>query len=69
MQDLSKGPVDLRKEVDSLERAYIDRALSLCGGNLSKAAQLLGCSRFTLRRRLEADGQSAEDPGSDTDRE
>ena len=62
LRDLSKGPVDLRKEVDAFERAYIDRALSLCDGSLSKAAQLLGCTRFTLRRRLEADGAVSEDP-------
>ena len=48
--------------MDAFERAYIDRALSLCDGSLSKAAQLLGYTRFTLRRRLEADGAVSEDP-------
>lgn len=53
MLDLTQGPVDLRREVDAFERAYIDRALELAGGNLSRAAQMLGCTRFTLKRRLE----------------
>ena len=51
--DLTKGPIDLKKEVDAFERRYIDEALSLSDGNLSKASQLLSCTRFTLRRRLE----------------
>lgn len=53
MQDLNRGGIDLRREVDAFERAYIDRALDLTGGNLSQAAQLLGCTRFTLKRRLD----------------
>lgn len=53
LKDLNRGPVDLKQELDSLERNYIERALELTDGNLSKAAQLLGCTRFTLKRRLE----------------
>ena len=49
--DLSE-PINLPKELEALERYYIDRALELSGGNHSKAAKLLGCSRFALRRRL-----------------
>ena len=59
MHDLREGPVDLRKELESFERVYIDRALELSDGNLSRAAQMLGCTRFTLKRRLEG----AEDQG------
>ena len=59
MRDLREGPVDLKKELDSFERVYIDRALELSEGNLSRAAQMLGCTRFTLKRRLEG----AEDQG------
>ena len=55
MKDLKQGPVDLKQEVDAFERAYIDRALALSDGNLSRAAQLLSCSRFTLRRRLDGE--------------
>lgn len=34
--------------------AYIRQAMELTGGNLSQAAQLLGATRFTLKRRLES---------------
>ncbi len=58
MHDLRQGGIDLRQEVDAFERAYIDRAMELAGGNLSRAAQLLGLTRFTLKRRLgQEDGQ------------
>ena len=53
MHDLSQQSIDLKHEVDAFERAYIDQAMQLSGGNLSQAAQLLGCTRFTLKRRLE----------------
>ena len=53
LRDLRQGEIDLRREVDAFERSYIDKALALTGGNLSQAAQLLGCTRFTLKRRLE----------------
>ena len=53
VKDLTEGPVDLKREVEAFERSYIDRAMDLSGGNLSRAAQLLGCTRFTLKRRLE----------------
>ena len=35
-----------------LERQYIETALRLGGGNLSKAARLLGVNRTTLYSRL-----------------
>ena len=53
MHDLAQQGIDLKCEVDAFERTYIDRAMQLSGGNLSQAAQLLGCTRFTLKRRLE----------------
>lgn len=53
MHDLAQHGIDLKREVDAFERTYIDRAMQLSGGNLSQAAQLLGCTRFTLKRRLE----------------
>ena len=55
MRDLASGPIDLKREMDAFERTYIDRAMELAGGNLSRAAQMLGCTRFTLRRRLEGE--------------
>ena len=60
MKDLESQPIDLKQEVDAFERAYIDKAMELTGGNYSKAAQLLGCTRFTLRRRLENDADPEE---------
>lgn len=57
MKDLKQENIDLKKEVDAFERTYIDRAMELAGGNSSRAAQLLGCTRFTLKRRLEQGGE------------
>ena len=42
----------LDDELASLERQYIEAALRLGGGNLSKAARLLGVNRTTLYSRL-----------------
>lgn len=53
IRDLRRESVDLRQEVDAFEMTYIKKALELTGGNLSQAAQLLGATRFTLKRRLE----------------
>ncbi|MFR1809265.1 MAG: helix-turn-helix domain-containing protein, partial [Pygmaiobacter massiliensis] len=53
LKDLSRGPISLEQEVAALERAYIDQAMKLADGNYSRAAELLGCTRFTLKRRLE----------------
>lgn len=53
MKDLSKGQVSLEAEVAAFERAYIEQALALCGGNYSKAAELLNSTRFTLKRRMD----------------
>lgn len=61
MKDLKQGSIDLKKEVDAFERTYIDRAMELAGGNSSRAAQLLGCTRFTLKRRLEQGNESAKE--------
>ena len=54
LKDLADGPINLRGELEKVEKAYIDRALSLADGNLSKASQLLGCTRFTLKRRMDS---------------
>jgi DNA-binding NtrC family response regulator len=47
-------PVDLRTELESLERARIVEALEHCVGNQTEAARRLGISRRTLISRLEA---------------
>ena len=51
MKDLSR-PIDLQAELRELEGAYIRKALKQTGNNYSKAAKLLGYSRFSLRRRM-----------------
>ena len=56
LKDLGKGPVDLEKEVQSLERIYIEKAMELCGGNQTKAAALLGITRFSMKRKIEKEG-------------
>lgn len=38
--------------LEKLEEQAIEKALALCGGNLNKAASLLGISRFALYRKL-----------------
>ncbi len=40
-------------QIDRLERHLMQQALALAGGNVSRAARLLGLSRPTLRYRLE----------------
>lgn len=57
LKALEKGPVDLEKEVQALERIYIEKALELCGGNQTKAAALLGITRFSMKRKIEKDGE------------
>jgi two-component system response regulator HydG len=39
--------------LDQLERKYIDRVLSVTGGNKTRAARVLGLDRRTLYRKLE----------------
>jgi two-component system response regulator HydG len=46
--------------LDELERRYIQRVLTLVGGNKSRAADLLGLDRRTLYRRLERYGAPGE---------
>ncbi len=44
---------NLDKYIGNLEKSYIDIALELSSGNLSKAAKLLGINRTTLYSRME----------------
>jgi DNA-binding NtrC family response regulator len=48
----SANGADLQGEIRALERARIVEALDKCGGNQSRAAELLGISRRTLVSRL-----------------
>jgi transcriptional regulator with PAS, ATPase and Fis domain len=58
--DLSKGIV-----LEALEKDIIERVLVQTGWNRTKAAQLLGLSRETLRYRIEKHNLKA--PGSDSE--
>jgi DNA-binding NtrC family response regulator len=52
--------LDVRSRVDALERELVREALERTRGNQTKAAQLLGLSRFGLQKmmkRLEIEGR------------
>ena len=40
-------------DLDTIEKHTIERALSKCDGNVSRAARLLGITRFVLYRKME----------------
>jgi DNA-binding NtrC family response regulator len=53
-----------------VERQAIEHALAVCGGNKTRAAQLLEISRQTLRTklkeyRLDDDGEGSDEGGED----
>ncbi len=50
---LADNPGDIRAAVADLEMRSIEAALAQAGGNKSKAASLLGISRFALQRKLD----------------
>jgi transcriptional regulator with GAF, ATPase, and Fis domain len=50
--------------LERLEREAIREALRRSGGQLKEAAELLGLSRFSLRRRMGRHGLSSEDNGT-----
>lgn len=53
MTKLNSGHFSLEEEVKALENQYIEVALALSNQQISKAAELLGISRFALKRKLE----------------
>jgi len=53
MARLTSGEFSLEEEVSLLENQYIEVALALSNQQISKAADLLGISRFALKRKLE----------------
>lgn len=52
-QTEKKNELDEILNLEELENKAIDRALKLCGGNVSNAAELLGITRFKLYRKIE----------------
>jgi transcriptional regulator with GAF, ATPase, and Fis domain/serine/threonine protein kinase/tetratricopeptide (TPR) repeat protein len=57
------GPLDLRARVDALEAQLVLEALEKTAGNQTRAAQLLGLSRFGLQKMMKRLGVQA-DAGS-----
>jgi transcriptional regulator with GAF, ATPase, and Fis domain len=45
-------PLDMRAQVDALERRLIRKALEESAGNQTRAARLLGVSRFGLQKMI-----------------
>jgi DNA-binding NtrC family response regulator len=50
--DLLAGAVKRRLSLDEVERQYLQQTLDECGGNVSRAARILGIDRRTLYRKL-----------------
>lgn len=48
-----KNDFSLEKEIEDMEKKYIRQALHETRWNISKSAELLGLSRYTLQRRIE----------------
>jgi len=53
MQELSGNSFQLDVVLGEREKRYILMAMGLCGGNLSKAARMLGVNRTTLYSRMQ----------------
>ena len=53
LKDLEKGPISLEQEVLVLEILYMNQALKISNNNLTKAAALLGTTRFSIKRKME----------------
>ncbi len=52
-EELKDKSFHLDEKLTEWERRYVNQALSICNGNLSKAARLLGINRTTLYSRLQ----------------
>jgi DNA-binding NtrC family response regulator len=53
MQELSDNSFQLDEVLGEREKRYILGAMRLSGGNLSKAARILGVNRTTLYSRMQ----------------
>ncbi|MCA9317902.1 MAG: sigma 54-interacting transcriptional regulator, partial [Planctomycetes bacterium] len=66
--DIDPDDLRLRPRLERLERQLVERALERAGGNQTRAAELLGLSRFglqkKLRRQAESDGGEGASPSS-----
>lgn len=52
-KSLADDGFSLEKKLQSIERNYLEKALQATGWNISRAAEMLGISRFALQRRIE----------------
>lgn len=63
----SENELDLRARVDELEHALVEKALAKTAGNQTRAAELLGLSRFGLQKMMKRLGVGqASKPGRRT---
>jgi transcriptional regulator with GAF, ATPase, and Fis domain len=58
MLEPATDPLDLRAQIDALERRLIREALVACEGNQTRAARKLGVSRFGLQKMMRRLGTS-----------
>jgi DNA-binding NtrC family response regulator len=61
-------PADRHYTLEEVERAAIQHALVVAGGNKTRAAEMLGISRQTLRTKLKEPGLNVEDGAERDDR-
>lgn len=52
----NRGSIPGTLNLETLERQAVQQALAQCGGNISRAAELLGITRFALYRKMEKYG-------------
>ena len=55
-----------QRSLDDVERAHILRVLEECGGNQSRAAEVLDIDRVTLHHKLKRYGWTRTPAGSET---
>jgi len=54
--ELPERGLNLNETLDAIETIYIEKALEKTEGNITKAAQLLGLQRTTLRAKITSRG-------------
>ncbi len=54
--EMVKNGIRLQEAHEQLERQFISEVLAVCGGNQSRAAEMLEVHRNTLRRKLRHHG-------------
>jgi two-component system response regulator PilR (NtrC family) len=62
---LPEGGFDLERQLEAIERRYIEEALARCGGNLTRASALLGISFRSIRYKVKKLGIRASQRGGE----